>query len=252
MRPARSIPPSIRTRSSHSFLQHSAKPTLVETEAGCAPPVLHCLPPLGPRSKTLQFHSFDEEYLARLRAGDPRTEQHFVSYFSTLIQIKLRSRLPSREAIEDARQETFVRFFVNLHKGMIHQPDRLGSYVNSMCNNVLKEQYRNTARDTSFDDVDDDSEKELPAQGASALDSLQSQEAAKKVREILDGLSERDRRLLREVFLEERDKGAVCRDFGVNREYLRVLLLRAKEQFKSRYLKNLGSESPKFGKAQGF
>ena len=98
----------------------------------------------------------------------------------------------------------------------------------------------------------DDSEKELPAQGASALDSLQSQEAAKKVREILDGLSERDRRLLREVFLEERDKNAVCRDFGVNREYLRVLLLRAKEQFKSRYLKNLGTEPPKFGKAQGF
>src|SRR5882762_5768444 len=252
MRPARSIPPAIRTRGSHSFQKHPLQPTLVENGPGCAPPVLHCLPPFSPQGKILQFHSFDEAYLERLSARDPRTEQHFVSYFSTLIQIKLRSRLPSREAIEDARQETFVRFFVNLHKGMIHQPDRLGSYVNSMCNNVLKEQYRNTARDTSFDDDDDDSEKELPAKGASALDALQSQEAAKKVREILDGLSERDRRLLREVFLEERDKDAVCRDFGVDREYLRVLLHRAKQSFKSLYLKNMGNEPPLFREARGF
>jgi len=31
------------------------------------------------------------------------------------------------------------------------------------------------------------------------------------------------RRLLHEVFLEERDKDEVCRDFGVERDYLRVL-----------------------------
>jgi len=202
----------------------------------------------------LQFHSFDEAYLERLRAGDARTEQHFVSYFTDLIQIKLRSRLPSREAVEDARQETFVRFFVNLRKGTILQPDRLGSYVNSMCNNVLKEQYRHGSRDTSLDDDDNgnNKEKELPAQGASVLESLESLEVVKKVREILEELSERDRRLLREIFLEERDKDAVCRDFGVNREYLRVLVLRAKEQFKSQYLKNKRKEPPRFGKAQGF
>ena len=53
-------------------------------------------------------------------------------------------------------------------------------------------------------------------------------EREKKVREIPEKLSERDRRLLREVFLEERDKDQVCRDFGVDREYLRVLLHRAR------------------------
>ena len=248
MRPARSIPPSIRTRSSHSFLQHSAKPTLVETEAGCAPPVLHCLPPLGPRSKTLQFHSFDEEYLARLRAGDPRTEQHFVSYFTALTQIKLRSRLPSREAIEDVRQETFARFFVALRAGKIQQPDRLGSYVNSMCNNILREQYRSSARDTS---LDDDDERDFPAPGIDVLEALSGKDTERQVRQILDKLPERDRRLLREVFLEERDKDEVCRDFGVDREYLRVLLHRAKHGFKSLYLKNIGTDPPDFAVARG-
>ena len=69
------------------------------------------------------------------------------------------------------------------------------------------------------------------------------------VREILEKLSERDRRLLREVFLEERDKDDVCRDFGVDREYLRVLLHRAKQAFKSTYLKHTGENPPDFAPA---
>ena len=243
MRPARSIPPAIRTRSSHSHLQPTAKPTLVENEAGRTFPVLHCLPPNGPRGKTLQFQNFDEVYLGHLRAGDPVTEQHFVAYFTALIQIKLRSKLPSREVIEDVRQETFARFFVAMRQGKIQQPDRLGAFVNSMCNNVLREQYRSSARDTS---LDDDDERELPAHGIDLVDALSAKETEKQVRQILDKLPERDRRLLREVFLEDRDKDDVCRDFGVDREYLRVLLHRAKHAFKSLYLRNIGTEPPEF------
>jgi RNA polymerase sigma-70 factor, ECF subfamily len=246
MRPARSIPPTLRTRSSHSFLQHSVKPALVKIEAGCAPPVLHCLPPPAQRVKTLEFQNFDEAYLKRLRAGDPRTEQHFVSYFTALIHIKVRSRLPSREAMEDVRQETFARFFVALHDDKIQQPDRLGSYVNSMCNNVLREQYRKGTRDISIDDDDD---QDFPAPGIDVLEALSTKDTQKQVRQVLDKLSERDRRLLREVFLEERDKDEVCRDFGVNREYLRVLLHRAKQEFKSLYLKDIGTEPPEFASA---
>ncbi len=55
------------------------------------------------------------------------------------------------------------------------------------------------------------------------------------VREVLDGLKERDRGLLRAVFLEERDKDEVCREMGVDREYLRVLLHRAKGAFRELY-----------------
>jgi RNA polymerase sigma-70 factor (ECF subfamily) len=62
--------------------------------------------------------------------------------------------------------------------------------------------------------------------------ALISQENEKKVREILAEMKERDRDLLRAMFLEEKDKDEICREFGVGREYLRVLLHRAKERFK--------------------
>jgi RNA polymerase sigma-70 factor (ECF subfamily) len=190
----------------------------------------------------LQFHSFDEGYVERLRAGDFRTQEHFRVYFTALIQVKLRSRLQSREAIEDARQETFARFYVALREEKIVHPERLGSFVNSICNNVLLEHYRTTARLGSLDD--DDERKGFRSPVLDPLARLTAQEIQQKVREILDQLPERDRRLLREVFLEERDKDAVCRDFGVDREYLRVLLHRAKQSFKSSYLKN--NDAPEF------
>ena len=149
--------------------------------------------------------------------------------------MKLRSRVPSREAIEDVRQETFARFYVALREGKILHPERLGSFVNSICNNVLLEHYRSTARHSSLDD--DDEPKDFPSRAMDLLSVLVAKETEKKVREILEQLSERDRRLLREVFLEERDKDEVCRNFGVDREYLRVLLHRAKQSFKETLIK---------------
>lgn len=189
----------------------------------------------------MQLQSFDELYVERLRTGDFRTQEHFVAYFSELIQLKLRSRLHSPQAIEDVRQETFTRVFAALRGGKIRQPERLGAFVNSMCNNVLLEHYRSSSRDTP---LEEDEDKEYPAVGIDVLGAIAARQIGEKIREILEEMPERDRRLLREVFLEERDKDEVCRDFGVDRDYLRVLLHRAKQSFKSLYLKNMAARPP--------
>lgn len=189
----------------------------------------------------MQLQSFDESYVQRLQAGDFRTQDHFVAYFSELIQLKLRSRLNSQQAIEDVRQETFTRVFAALRDGKIRQPERLGSFVNSMCNNVLLEHYRSSSRD---DSLDDEEQPEPPAANVDVLGAIAAKQMGEKVREILEEMPERDRRLLRDIFLEERDKDEVCSDFGVDREYLRVLLHRAKQSFKSLYLKNARARPP--------
>ena len=190
----------------------------------------------------MQFQAFDAPYVERLRSGDFRTQEHFVAYFSELIQLKLRARLRSPQAIEDVRQETFVRVFAALRSpGGIRQPERLGAFVNSICNNVLLEHYRSSSRS---DSLDDEPQNELPDPVMDVLGAVAAKQMEEKVREILDEMSERDRRILREVFLEERDKDDVCRDFGVDRDYLRVLLHRAKQSFKSLYLKNIERRPP--------
>ena len=189
----------------------------------------------------MEFYQFDGPYLERLCSGDFRTQEHFVAYFSELIQLKLRSRLQSPQAIEDLRQETFARVFSVLRgpTGM-RQPDRLGAFVNSTCNNVLLEYYRSSARNTAIEDEED---IKIPDTAMDVVSIIAHKQMEQKVREILDELPERDRRVLKEIFIEERDKDDVCKDFGVDRNYLRVLLHRAKQSFRSSYLQSMSASA---------
>jgi RNA polymerase sigma-70 factor, ECF subfamily len=183
----------------------------------------------------MEFCTFDQSYLERLRAGDFRTEQHFASYFDSLIQIKLRSRGRSPEDIEDIRQETFTRVFKALRsEGGIREPEKLGAFVNSICNNVRNEVHRRGQRLTAIDD--ENAAAESPDPGPDALHQLMSSDARDLVQRIVDELPERDRRTLRGVILEERDKDEVCEQMGVDRDYLRVLQHRALNSFKKLYM----------------
>jgi RNA polymerase sigma-70 factor, ECF subfamily len=184
----------------------------------------------------LQFEAFDASYLKRLQEGDSQTQEHFVAYFGELIQKKLRSRLSSPQLIADLRQETFARVLkVVRGGGGIRHPERLGPFVVSVCNHVLMEHYRASARETPLED--EHSEIVPDSHSIDPLNSAINQQNVEIVRQILEELSEKERRVLKEVFLDERDKDDVCRDFGVDRDYLRVLVHRAKQSFKSKYLK---------------
>jgi len=188
----------------------------------------------------LQFETFDSAYVERLRSGDFPTQEHFVAYFSRLIHLKLRSRLRSPQDIEDVRQETFVRVFAALHKDQgIREPERIGAFVNAVCANVLRERYRLPSGEPL-----EDGHAEIPDKGVDVIDVIAFKQTQEKVREILEELPERDRRIIREIFIEERDKDDICRDYGVNRDYLRVLLHRAKRSFKSHYLGKISSNAP--------
>ena len=108
-----------------------------------------------------------------------------MNYFSELIRLKLRSRLNSKEAIEDVRQETFMRVLTLLRgKGGLRQPDRLGPFVNSVCNHVLFEHYRSQKRTEAT--IDDKVESTVAGREASALSLLEAKETKRVVRQILN------------------------------------------------------------------
>ncbi len=230
----------------------SLLPPAIPSAQGTSPTALKArmlyLRPSQRTGSALQFQAFDAAYIEGLRAGDFRTQEHFVSYFTELLSIKLRSRLNSPQAIEDVRQETFARVLTTLRKeGGLRQPERLGPFVNTVCNNVLLEHYRMSARS---DSLDEEGAPELPSREPSVLDAVQSQQMESQVREVLAKLPEHDRSLLKAVFLEERDRDEVCSEYGVDRDYLRVLLHRAKHVFKAAYVKRVGGP-PAFASARG-
>ena len=94
----------------------------------------------------MELYSFDDAYVARLRARDRFTEEHFLRYFSELMLIKLRRQLRTFQAIDDVRQEVFLRVLQTIRsENSVRDGRRLGSFVNSVCNNVVLEMYRRIA-----------------------------------------------------------------------------------------------------------
>ena len=183
----------------------------------------------------MQRQSFDAEYVRRLSNHDGETERDFVAYFSELLAIKLRSRLRSADQVLDVTQETFLRVLRTLRSTGIDNPQALGSFVNSVCNNVLFEVYRSQAR---FGEPPED----RPADHPAADDALLEEEERSAVNRVVSELPEKDRTILRWVFFEERDKDEVCRALKVDREYLRVLVHRAKLRFRDDYLRRFATK----------
>jgi RNA polymerase sigma-70 factor (ECF subfamily) len=197
----------------------------------------------------VELFAFTREYVERLREGDPSTEQHFVAYFDQLLRIKLRAKMLALETVEDLRQETYIRVFVALRKpDGIREPDRLGAFVNSICNNVVMEHYRSGNRLSPLED----SHLEKPDHTMDLERLMVTKQSKERVRQVLEGLPEKDRDLLWALFIEEKEKDEICQIFSVDRDYLRVLLHRAKDKFKLLYEKDRENLSgrPKRGKSE--
>lgn len=171
---------------------------------------------------------FNRDYLDRLRDSDPETERHFTTYFGGLLTIKVRNRVRSPQLGEDIRQETLLRVLSIIRRNGVERPERLEALVHSVCNNVLLEAFRKEKYicrgSVIAEPVDQHPGPDME------YDARRQRSA---VRSVIEQLPPKDRELLRQLFLEERDRDEVCDAFGVDRQYLRVLLHRAKTRFRA-------------------
>lgn len=183
---------------------------------------------------TVELFPFDEDYLLKLQELHPETMSHFFAYFSRMLRIKLRARRLAQSTIEDIMQDTFVRALEKVKKREIREPERLGAYINGICNNLIFEYYR---RNLPYETIDRDG-FDIP-DGAMNLDrSVEVNELKERVRQVLAKMSDRDREILKAVYLDERNKDEICREHNVDRGYLRVLLYRALRSFRDLYRKH--------------
>jgi RNA polymerase sigma-70 factor (ECF subfamily) len=136
----------------------------------------------------------------------------------------------SPELIEDASQETFLRVLTYFRAGKkLDNPSSLPGFVYAICHNVALEFLRAHTRHDQLPERFND-----PAgAGPDPERQVVTEERKAQVRRLLGELPEKDRRLLKRVFLDEEDKDAVCREFQVDRNYLRVLLHRARTRFRA-------------------
>ncbi len=175
-----------------------------------------------------------------LRDRNPAVESHLVAALARPLWVKLHSRLRSPQLIEDARQETLLRVFTYFRSGKtLDNPANLPGFVLGVCSNVCYELLRS---DTRYDQMP---VKELdpPDLGANPEQSVVTEERKRLVAKILNDLSTKDRQVLKRVFLDEADRDEICHEMSVDRDYLRLLVHRAKLKFKAA---NMGTFSSGF------
>jgi RNA polymerase sigma-70 factor (ECF subfamily) len=181
----------------------------------------------------LQFFEFDDEYVRRLKAKDRETEEHFVWYFRNLLLAVLRRRVRSADAADDICQDVFFRVLRDLPK--LREGAKLPAFVLGYCRNCLNEYYRGESRTVQLEEP----HGELAALLPNLDDELDNSKRCQRVRRVIEALhitDPRDADILRAI-LRDDDKDEICRRFDVDRNYLRVLLHRAKQRFRDAYLR---------------
>lgn len=172
----------------------------------------------------MELYPFNQDYLSRLRARSAETEAHFVGYFNSLLKAKLRSDGYSEAPLSDIRQETLYRVLKAIYLDKVQNPQSLRSFVYGVCERVEWEYDRGEWRlwQDGNDEFPGVSDERTTADGpARQAEMLQT------VRWVLSKLPEKDRRILIALFMDEKERDEICREFGITRDNLRVLLHRA-------------------------
>jgi RNA polymerase sigma-70 factor (ECF subfamily) len=174
--------------------------------------------------------AFNESYLQALARQDSRAENDLISTFSRAIKVKLRTHLRSPQAVEDAYQETLLRVFTYFRVGKtLRTPASLPAFIHSVSGNVALEMVRARRKDScSCDEIPEP----VDAKADPERQTIAS-ERRQTVQRLFRELSQKDQQLLRKICFEEEDRDEVCREFRVTRDYLRLLLHRARIRFKA-------------------
>jgi RNA polymerase sigma-70 factor (ECF subfamily) len=131
--------------------------------------------------------------------------------------------------LEDIVQEALTRFLQAAREEKMRSVEASGAFLNGICRNVIFEYRRKINRDDQMPEVI----PEPPAKGLPESDLFEMREAIARG---LEQLAERDRRILREFYLEEKTKEEILKATGLTDENFRVVLCRAKERFRAIYV----------------
>jgi len=134
--------------------------------------------------------------------------------------------------IDDIVQETLTRFMVAARQDKILNPGAIGAFLNGTCRNVISEYRRRTMREYPMPEV-------VPEPAAKGIGDADLLEVRQAVEHGLSQLSERDARVLRSFYLEDKSKEEIVNEFGMSDENFRVVLCRAKERFRAIYLERM-------------
>jgi RNA polymerase sigma-70 factor (ECF subfamily) len=141
--------------------------------------------------------------------------------------------------VDDLVQESIARFIRAEQRCQIRNMEEFGAFLNGVCRNVILEYRRRIRREPVLD-----RENPLPEAGVRPdADILELRDA---IDSGLAALADRDRAILRALYLDGREMDDICAQWKMSDAQFRVVLFRAKERFRRAY----GTEMKRIGTSQ--
>jgi RNA polymerase sigma-70 factor (ECF subfamily) len=130
--------------------------------------------------------------------------------------------------VEDLVQESIVRLIRAEQRNSIRNTEEMGAFLNGICRNVILEYHRRMRREPLAD-------PDIPIPDAGIRPEAEVLEMRDAIDHGLAELAERDRAILRALYLDGQEKDEICRKWAMTDAQFRVVLFRAKERFRRAY-----------------
>ncbi len=130
--------------------------------------------------------------------------------------------------VDDLVQESIVRFLRAEQRNQIRNTEEVGAFLNGVCRNVILE-YRRRSRREPLADPD------IPIPDIGIRPEAEILEMRDSIETGLAELAERDRTILRALYLDGKEKEDICKEWSMSDAQFRVVLFRAKERFRRVY-----------------
>jgi RNA polymerase sigma-70 factor, ECF subfamily len=170
------------------------------------------------------------QLVARIHDGDPAAMEELYDIFGKGIRYFLLRNLGADE-LDDRVHDCFVIVAQAIRNGDLRDPARLMGFVRTVVKRqiaatieaaVTRRRTQVDYQDTLFtlSDWKDDPERTLLARQRTEI-----------ARRVMNGISRRDREILRRFYVEEQSQEKICEEMGLSYNQFRLLKSRAKARF---------------------
>ena len=132
---------------------------------------------------------------------------------------------------EDLLQDTYLKLWQK--RDDLKEEAVTEAYLVTLMQNLYRDQRRLKRIDTS-EDIEDHAD---PPDERSLAETIEATDEARQMGTLMDGLPERDRKIIRMHLVEDKSYEEMEQDTGLSQGNLRIIMMRTKQKLKEQYLK---------------
>jgi RNA polymerase sigma-70 factor (ECF subfamily) len=169
------------------------------------------------------------DMVERIRVGDDSGMADLYEVFSSGVRYYLCRQLGQQE-LEDKIHDTFLIVVQAIRKGDLREPERLMGFVRTVARRQVAA-HIDKASNRRRDHIELETGAPLIDDAAGPEERAITRQKVKFMKEVLEGISPRDREILTRFYLKEESQESICADMGLTETQFRLLKSRAKARF---------------------